>query len=318
MTDKQPPPLMDEALHWLAVLQDDAASADERRAFEAWLAANPAHREAWQRARHVWARLEILAPALRDHVNVVPLKAPRALPSRRSWLRMAAAASVAVVAGGYVLADPALFADYATGVRQRRSLLLADGSKIELGGDTAISVALRRSERIVTLHGGEAFFTVAADAGRPFIVKTAGGSTRALGTAFNIKTLGDAATVTVTEHAVLVAAPSGEQVAVTEGRQVRYDTGGLGAATPADLADVLGWQRNRLIFQGAPLGDVVADLQRYSRGRVIITDAALRNLPVTAVFDADQADAAIDTIARALPVRLRRFSRLLAVISPAG
>src|SRR3546814_20752589 len=67
--------------------------------------------------------------------------------------------SVAVVAGGYVLSDPALFADYATGIAQRRMLRLADGSSIELGSDSALSVALGNRQRVVTLYKGEAFFT---------------------------------------------------------------------------------------------------------------------------------------------------------------
>src|SRR3546814_17597567 len=90
-------------------------------------------------------------------------------------------------------------------------LRLADGSSIELGSDSALSVALGNRQRVVTLYKGEAFFTVAADAGRPFVVQAAGGSTQALGTAFNIKTVEGRAIVTVTEHAVLVAARSEER-----------------------------------------------------------------------------------------------------------
>src|SRR3546814_7913525 len=166
-------------------------------------------------------------------------------------------------------------------------LRLADGSSIELGSDSALSVALGNRQRVVTLYKGEAFFTVAADAGRPFVVQAAGGSTQALGTAFNIKTVEGMAIVTVTEHAVLVAAPAGEQVVLAEGQQVRYGPAGLAAVVAADLPGVLGWQRNRLVFQDAPLGEVVADLARYSRGGIIITDEPLRRLPVTAVFDAE-------------------------------
>lgn len=319
MTDDQPPSLMEDALHWLAVLQDGAVSPAERRAFEVWLAASPAHREAWQRAQYVWARLDTLAPALRDarETSGTILTLADRRPSRRRWLQLAAAASVAIAAGGYVLSEPGLFADYATGIAQRRTLRLADGSSIELGSDSALSVSLGSRERLVTLYKGEAFFTVAADAGRPFMVKAAGGSTQALGTAFNIKAVADSVIVTVAEHAVVVAAPAGEQVVLAEGQQVRYGPAGLAAVVAADLPDVLGWRRNRLVFQDAPLGDVVADLQRYCHGRVLIADEGLRRLPVTAVFDAGQAEAAIDTIARTLPIRLRHFSRLLTVITPA-
>lgn len=319
MTDDQHPPLMEDALHWLAVLQD-GPSAAEQRAFEAWLAASPANRETWQRAQYVWSRLDILAPALggeRGAPGAILTLADRR-PTRRRWLQLAAAASVAIAGGGYALSQPGLFADYTTGVARRRTVRLADGSSIELGSDSALSVALGSRERAVTLHNGEAFFTVAPDAGRPFVVKAGGGSTRALGTAFNIKAVADSVIVTVAEHAVIVAAPAGGEVVLAERQQVRYGPAGLATVVAADLPDVLGWRRNRLVFQDAPLGDVVADLQRYCHGRVLIADEGLRSLPVTAVFDADQAEAAIDTIARTLPIRLRRFSRLLTVITPAA
>lgn len=327
MTDDQHMPLVEEALHWLAVLQDRDASAADRSAFQAWLAASPAHAAAWQRAQYVWQRLDALAPAIhRDPVlrrDVIPLHAIRPAPTRRRWMQLAAAASMAAAAGGYVLAPPGLLADYRTTVAERRQLRLADGSQVELGSDSALSVDFGSGTRLVTLYRGEAYFSVAADAARPFIVRAAGGRTRALGTAFNVKSIGGLVTVTVTEHAVEVAAPRSGQIGgglarVAEGQQVRYGTDGLSAVAAADLAGALGWRQNRLIFQDLPLGAVVADLARYSRSRFVITDGALESLPVTGVFDTDAADAAIDTIARTLPIRLHRLGRLLTVISPAG
>jgi transmembrane sensor len=105
-------------------------------------------------------------------------------------------------------------------------------------------------------------------------------------------------------------------VVVGEGQQIRYGGRRLGTVRKADLGLVEAWRRDRMIYQEVPLGEVIADLERYRGGRIIVTDSRLRDIPVTAVFDSHQADAALDTIAAALPIRMRRVTGLLVILSP--
>jgi transmembrane sensor len=120
----------------------------------------------------------------------------------------------------------------------------------------------------------------------------------------------------VTEHAVAVSTGGGGSTTVHEGEQVRYTGDTIEPVVTSDSRIVEAWRRDRLIFQNAPLGEVVADLERYRGGRIVITDDRLRKLPVTAVFDARQADAAIGTIANSLPVRIHRLTDYLVLLSP--
>ncbi len=314
MTEPQhPTPLIEDALHWLVVLREDD-SPQTQAAFQAWLASGPEQQAAWRRAQHVWAHADSLVPAMTQTAKVVPL---RRVPLRR-WMSYAAAACLLLALTGYVVASAGLLADHRTGTAELRSLSLKDGSEVQLGSATAISVEMTdRGARIVTLHKGEAHFSVAPDATRPFIVRAAGGETRALGTAFDVKIVADGAVVTVTEHAVAVRAPDGLTGNAVEGQQIRYGEAGLSDAKAVDVAGAMAWRRNRLVFYDAPLGEVVADLERHRMGRILITDARLKTLPVTAVFDSAQTDAAIETIARTLPVKLQRYGALLTVISAA-
>ena len=117
------------------------------------------------------------------------------------------------------------------------------------------------------------------------------------------------------EHSVAVSTAGG-RVVVEQGQQVRYGQQRLGAVGAADLGRVEAWRRDRLVFHEAPLGEVIADLERYRGGRIVVTDSAVREIPVTAVFDALQAEAALDTIASSLPIRMHRVTGLLAVLSP--
>lgn len=314
MTQPQPhTPLIEDALRWLVVLREDD-TPQSRAAFEAWLATDADHAAAWRRAQYVWQQSSMLEPAVTEAAKVVALPVRRATPR---WVRYAAAACLLFGLTGYVVSSADLLADHRTATAELRSLSLKDGSEVQLGSATAISVALEKGARIITLHKGEAYFSVAPDAARPFIVRAAGGETRALGTAFDVKIVSGGAVVTVTEHAVAVRAPDGQTGNAVEGQQIRYGAAGLSDAKAVDIAGAMAWRRNRLVFYDAPLGEVVADLERHRLGRIIVTDVRLKTLPVTAVFDSAQSDAAIETIARTLPVKLRQYGTLLAVISPA-
>ncbi len=157
---------------------------------------------------------------------------------------------------------------------------------------------------------------MAADAARPFIVEAGEGRTRALGTAFDVKLSGESVTVTVMEHRVEVSTGPDRKVELGQGQQVRYIARDLQAPYAADMRVAEAWRRDRLVFQDAPLGEVVADLERTRGGRIVLTDSRLRALPVTAVFDARQADVALATIAGILPITLHRVTDWLIVLSP--
>jgi transmembrane sensor len=213
-----------------------------------------------------------------------------------------------------LLARSDLLADHATGVSERRKVSFDDGSNVELASASSLSLDFSARERRVVLHAGEAFFDVARDDTRPFIVQAAGGSTQALGTSFDVKRHDTEVSVTVIEHAVVVSC-SGSRVVLRQGEQFRYGANRLGKVRDADLAEVEAWRRDRLVFHDTPLGDVITDLERYHGGRIVMTDSRLREMPVTAVFDAGQADAALDSIASLLHLRVRRITPFLVIVS---
>lgn len=335
MQEQRPDPLIEEALRWLVILKDKGASDADRQAFDRWLKEDARHEAAWRRAQQTWMRVGKIGPAFRNREQARPqpdnarldvTPPPRATLSRsapvyriggrRRFLYAAAAVTAVAVPTALVLSRPGLFADYETRVGERRTISLEDGSTVELAGASSLSVDFAANARRINLHDGEAFFTVAADAARPFIVTAASGQTEALGTAFDIKRQGEAVTVAVTEHSVAVSVDGAGRTVVNAGQQVRYGRRLLGPLRDSEPDQVEAWRRDRLIFQEAPLGEVVADLERYRGGRIVFTDERLQAIPVTAVFDAAQADAALDTIAATLPIRMRRVAGLLVVLSP--
>lgn len=306
MQDDETDPIYMEALEWFVRMKDEHVSEEDRRAFDDWLAIDPGHAAAYDRANALWSRFDIVKPEyerLRTSGRI----------GRRGFM---VGSLVALVAGSgtYILSQPGLFADYKTDVAERRSLTLADGSTVELDGYTALSVRFTDMERRLILHRGQAFFQVAPDRDRPFIVEAAMGNVRALGTAFDIKIMPDLVTVSVTEHSVAVQTLHTDSVVVQSGWQVSYDDKGILSPKQIDLSLVQSWRQDRIVFEDVPLRRVLDELERYRRGRIILMDSSIGDIPATAIFDTKQPENALRIIAETLPVRILNMNGYIAVI----
>lgn len=297
-------PLVREALRWFALMRDEEATPEERAEFELWKSASPEHAAAWQQAVGLWSAFEPVGAELRQM---------RRREMKRRVFLCSGISLLAVGTTGYVLYGSGTAVDFKTGAGERRSFTLSDGSIIELDSQTSLSLDYSTERRRLILHRGEAYFTVAADRQRPFIVSAAGGETRALGTRFNIHTDDDVVTVTVAEHAVEVSVPGSESRRVASGWQLSYDENGTSLPVVADIASVEAWRGGRLVYQGAPLRRVLHDIERHRGGFAILLDRQLGDLPVSAAFSIASADTALDSIAQTLPIRVVRAGSLILV-----
>jgi transmembrane sensor len=217
--------LAEEAAEWLIRLDADTPpSSQELRALGEWLHRSPAHREELEKLAALWGRMNVLTEL------AVPLgKSVEAVgPYRQtSWLRhgVAAAAVGAVFAAGlvYLLRGSAenepltAKALYATAVGQQTTTELPDGSQIILNTNSQIRVDYSDRYRKVYLLQGEALFTVAESAARPFRVYAGTGRIQALGTAFSVYLDGADVEVMVTEGRVALASIEPTRTATTNG-----------------------------------------------------------------------------------------------------
>ncbi|MDO3445469.1 FecR family protein [Agrobacterium sp. V1] len=295
MQDDETDPIYMEALEWFVRMKEEHASERDRLDFETWLAARPSHRIAYDRARTLWDRFDVVKPEFER-------QQPGAIGRRGALLGGLAVLIAAPAAYLYTRAD--LFADFRTDIAERRSFPLPDGSSVELGGYSALSMQYSGGERHLILHRGQAFFQVAADINRPFIVQAKKGRIRALGTEFDVKIMSDIVTVSVIEHAVAVQTPGANDVVVQSGWQLDYGADGIRPLTQADAATVQAWRRDRIVFEDVPLRRVLAELERYRRGRIILMDQSIGDVPVTAIFDTRHTETALQTIADTLPLRI--------------
>jgi len=207
--------------------------------------------------------------------------------------------------------------DYHTGTGELREVQLADGSQLLLNTNSAVSVELNASVRQITLHYGQARFTVAKDVQRPFEVVSDGLVVRALGTVFEVYKHSDEVSVTVQEHAVSARIQSdvGDELAsqlasvnVQQGQQLHYHSGGLLPKPKAvELTQTSAWQQHRLFISDRPLGELIEELGRYRTGRVFLADEKLKNLRVTGVFFLDNPDDALSSVVNALNLQETRL-----------
>lgn len=306
----------DAAVAWFVRLHDEQASMSDHAAFADWLASDPTHAEAWKELDRIWGGLDNVAAANLTAAPPPPAAPGRRLSYARPWRRLAAAAVVLLaLASAWSLTPAGLFADHRTGIGERRTIDLADGSQVELGPDSALDVSFLPGRRGVRLLTGGAFFTVAKDQARAFVVEAGRGQIEVLGTAFDVKIGDDAVSVAVTKNAVAVSAAGGAPVRLNEGQAVSYDGRGVSSVRDADLDAIQAWRQDQLVFHDVPLDTVLAELRRYRRGRVQLIGGDLGRRRVTAVFNAREPEAAIETIARSLELRVLRVTSLFVLLA---
>ena len=302
--------------------------AQEAGAVRAWLAESPG-REAVLRALdgtlHRYAAappadLDVEAALARVHARmdapetpVIPFRRPEPRPARvRRSPALRVAAALLVMIGGYFawqllrgarapLAEQA----YTTGVGERDSLRLPDGTTVLLGPGSRLTLApdYGIGAREVELRG-EALFDVPHDATRPFAVTGGGARVRDIGTTFSVQAdSGAEVRVVVTAGAVALRparAPAEQELVLRQGeRGVLADgraTAERAAATPEDLA----WTQGRLVFRDAPLAQVAADLRRWYGVELRADDPAVAGRRLTASFADESADDVVRVIALAL------------------
>ena len=304
--------IQDAASVWLS-RRDRGLSATEQDAYLEWLYRSPAHGRAIVQLERVWITLNKLEQWRPAH-SAIPnpdLLLPRG-HSKLYWLSTALSAAAAIAMAFYVW-----FPSHTIPAAPHRAAIihpgperqtLADGSIVELNQGAKIDVRFTPGERHVRLLYGEAHFTAAHNAARPFFVDTGKVSVRAVGTAFSVSLASTEVAVLVTEGKVQVieqGAVSVEQGAasppplfVSAGQRTVVNLApetavapAVQEVTPAEMERALSWQTLRLEFVDLPLRDVVAEFNHYNQQKVSVADDGTAAILVGGNFRADNVEA---------------------------
>lgn len=281
-----------QAAEWLARLLSPDASDRDHEAFERWCTMSQAHADAYAAiaGAHEFARLLADDPAIAAATRKARIAYsgrgdPRGL-RRYAALAAAALVVVAIGAGAWrTYRGIARTQMLATAIGEQRSVALADGTKLVLDTDTRLDTRFSGDARELVLRQGRIDIDVARDP-RPFSVASGRGVVRDIGTRFEVERRGEDVAVTLVAGSVSVSLSGGSGAAtLAPGQQARFGAeGGIVVAAADDIGDASRWTEGTLVFKQRRLGDLIAEVNRYSAVQLRLADAALADLRVSGVF----------------------------------
>jgi len=321
-----------EAAEWFARMQDPDVPLDDRQRFLRWLKQSQVHVAEYLRVASIdgnvrSAQLRFVLTG-EDPSNVVPLfagESERSTTRAAGSLRWRIAAAIGVLAVATLLSIGVGTAwherSIETDLGEWKTVSLADGSELQLGPDTRLTLDVGDTQRSIALVRGEAYFKVAKDAARPFRVQTNAFAVLAVGTEFAVSTRKDDLIVTVREGRVRVTPsskstksrasfdePQELSVPITADFQLR--TSGTWPVTPRriDVRYALAWRERQLMFKvGDTLADAVEEFNLRNRLQLRL-DPRAGSLPVRGTFDASDPVAFAQTVDKTSPVAVRRLA----------
>lgn len=303
-----------EAALWVVRHRQGPLPSDEQRQFEMWIEDDPRHRGAFVRLSAMRVNLQrLVALSAGKSPQWVGRSGPlSAVRLSRRWA-IAAAVALCAVGSGAWLAWDSQGESYVSGIGELRQVSLADGSNMSLNTDTELRVRFSKSVREVQIMRGEALFEVTKDPARPFVVRFGHLSVTALGTAFSVRADDGRVDVIVTEGLVELARADSTPGATADSRR-RVSANQRAVVTAARAVEVrplargeaerrLAWRSGMVAFDGEPLAEAVAEINRHNRRRIVIDDPALAGRPVLGMFRANDINAFAQTAAAVMGAR---------------
>jgi transmembrane sensor len=346
--------VLQEAAQWSLELSTGDIPAERIAQWQQWLAASEAHRAAFDRIQSTWSAVdrfatgtvawptdtEVASDAYDGSVSVSVWRSRASTKRssrrggawanwrRRPWLTVGLAASVVAALTALAVVPVIRSMQFAqpvvtvveTASGENRDVPLGDGSVVSAGAQSVLWATLTGDSREVTLERGEAFFRVAKDPTRPFMVKIGATTVAAVGTAFNVRRAGERVVVGVSEGIVkvdarVITAQSAAQAQpertvirtarLSVGQQLSFDaTDGSASIQSVDVIGIAAWREGLLQYRDEPLRSVIADLTRYCAHGIVIANPQIADLRITGTVFANDVDSWLQSLETALPVRV--------------
>ncbi|MCD4511795.1 FecR family protein [Brucella pseudogrignonensis] len=316
-----------QAVAWFTRM-NGKPTLSEKCDFEDWLKRSPDHRQTYDEVGSLWGDLGVVANKVADKTNG-DLEGPlQKIEDFRRKKRKSQVGAIIVgclaafVAGTWFWLDHPNFiqnmsADYITAKGERRMVTLADGSTILMDADTALDATLSATDRRIHLLRGNAYFTV-QHTGAPFFVEAGNGGARVLGTQFDVVLAeDDNVTVTLSKGSVEVSSEGDTKTVVLKpGESVEYGRVGLSAVKSVNLEESTAWHQGRFIFNNARLADVLAQIERYRDGRIVVLGSAVGNRRVSGNISLENTDTTLAAMQSSVGFRMTKLGGKVVLIGP--
>lgn len=326
-----------EARAWLIRLDQGRPGRRELREFREWLQRHPAHRDAFARTMADWNSLDDLAGLLAAEAAPVPECWRRRMVLAAAGLLVILGLAAALQAIGLGFAPERNFtASYATRVGEQRTVILPDGSRIRMNTASNVEVAYQPDYRFLHLNGGEAWFEVAHDRTRPFIVYAGKYAVKAVGTAFSVRVRehNQGIDLAITSGRIEVAtlkqriAPrvslnknlidkAVARIPLNAGQHAVFNEGIELAQRmqPVEMEKMLSWRDGMLIFDNDSLQHVVSEISRYTPIRIVISDHSIENLRFGGYFHVNDVSSILATLEQNFGLHVEKINDHLIYLS---
>jgi len=345
------PRIQEEASYWLIRLDSGPLSDEDAKAFSEWLHASSHHTDAVIELCKVWDNMEILSELsvlFPFSSKTTPVHEKTRFLHRPVLLFAAAVVLFLVTTVVFVQVQSRMGESketasrlyevaYQTAVGEQKSIMLPDGSSANLNTDSLVVINFSNHQRGIRLVRGEAYFKVAHEPDRPFLVHAADGIVRAVGTAFSVRIRGMNMEVTVTDGKVELASVLPDKIQVQmdnlseiisveslitleAGQTADFSNNAeqlVMFVEPEVISRKLSWQHGLLEFKGETLEEVVSEISRYTDIRIIISDESIRNIRIGGYFRAGEVEALLSVLQNGFPVEIKRIDNSLIYLAEA-
>ncbi len=322
-----------EAAAWVARLHGPNRTQDVEAGLRRWLADDPEHAAAFELITDTWDKSAGLKRRIIEHVSSWERPGFR-ISFSRAALVTAVTIVLAVIGTLLFLRGDGV----STAVGERRVVVLDDGTRVHLNTDSQVRVRYDKTLRRVSLERGEALFEVAKHADWPFIVTAGGREIRALGTEFLVRRGDQSVAVTLVEGKVSVSpvsgrpattaqgsaapplntpagsAPRSEVVTLAPGDRLTFTDAGSANIDHPSMERVTAWERGEVTLDDTSLADAAAEMNRYSREKILIDDTVRANR-VSGIFQAGDSMNFALAVARTHHLKVLRQPRGIVLVA---
>jgi transmembrane sensor len=299
-----------QAVTWFVRLQSERCSEQDQQLFNAWLAKEPAHRAAYTKAEQLWGTMDNLKTL--DDIPALT-KARNTRPEKVRLSTIVSLLFMMMLFGAAYTEYSAETLTYATVQGERRHIVLADNSQIDLNTNTQLHVKISLLKRQVQLVQGEALFTVSHESLRNFTVQADTLRIRDIGTRFNVHLEPESMAVAVLEGEVeLDDGQSVNHQSLLAGNQRIYTKNtGLSQSEVINSDTVTAWLNGHLVFKRSSLRQVTAELERYHAVKFVFVHPELAQETLSGTFEANNLEPFLHAIETLLPIRAKHQGKTI-------
>lgn len=320
------------ASEFVARLHSGELTTDDEKSFEMWLLEDPRNKIEYEKHLQVWS----LSEDLREDCEFINEVSDYSAVNKASRNFMKIAVSIFFIGSIFMMTNYFWINKgqnvYSTMIGKQKTISLDDGSVVTMNTNTRILVDMSSDERFVKLEYGEAFFNVARDESRPFVVEAGERAVRVLGTSFNVLLDAERTKVGVIEGLVAVH-ESGEEILDFEAivssesndKAITLEAGNLltfqnmASIEPVkeqleDISRLDEWRKQIITFDEQSMLEVLKELNRYSSRKILVEDREVVDLKVSGVFPLTDIESILEGMEHSFPVNIIRYTDRIVIV----